>query len=205
MSPLKQARNLPVSSHSGVAWARNVANGEKTTPKEAIRVIKNWPVVNVANSDTVNVSSCISYKADGSPDKYGYLAERERNVIKWVKVLLDASNHDPEIMKMVEKSNILLKELNKTPKDVVRDYLSWIWDRTLADINRHSTAAERNNRKFKVVLAIPAIWSHDAKSKMLQAARAAKLPDNIQLVTEPEAAALAVLTGKENIYGLEVC
>lgn len=43
------------------------------------------------------------------------------------------------------------------------------------------------------MLAVPAVWIAGAKDRTIQAARAAGLPESIELVTESEAGALAVM------------
>jgi len=58
---------------------------------------------------------------------------------------------------------------------------------------------------MKVIMSVPAMWSPVAKEKTLQAAKQAGLGDNVILVSEPEAAALATLKEREEeSQGLDV-
>ncbi len=57
---------------------------------------------------------------------------------------------------------------------------------------------------MQVVLTVPAMWSHKAKDKTLKAAKAAAIPGEIKMVTEPEAAALATLKDKAEAKTLKV-
>jgi molecular chaperone DnaK (HSP70) len=54
------------------------------------------------------------------------------------------------------------------------------------------------------VLTVPAVWTAGAKDRTIQAARAAGVPESIELVTESEAGALAVLRDKAEMKDLDV-
>jgi molecular chaperone DnaK (HSP70) len=73
-----------------------------------------------------------------------------------------------------------------------------IWNYTKEDIRKVKGDSWVSIYELKVVLTVPAIWSHSAKDRTERVARAAGLPDNLSLVTEPEAAALAVLKDVKN-------
>ena len=76
--------------------------------------------------------------------------------------------------------------------------------RTIDHIQRVEGDAWETIYSLRVVLTVPAIWSPIAKEKTLRAAKTAGLPANIDLVSEPEAAALAVLKEKDKEKKLEV-
>jgi hypothetical protein len=85
------------------------------------------------------------------------------------------------------------------------DYLGLIWEYTKNDISERLRNSEWGKaHALRVILTVPAVWSATAKSRTLQAARTAGLPNNITLVPEPEAAALAVLRDKDKMRGTEV-
>jgi molecular chaperone DnaK (HSP70) len=89
---------------------------------------------------------------------------------------------------------------NKEPIDVVADYLKLLWQHTVNNMKRVLGAICIDVLPFKVVLTVPAIWRSYAYARMRQAAKIAGILDErlggettLQLATEPEAAALAIL------------
>lgn len=148
--------------------------------------------------------SVISYR-NGRVRNWGYEVELKDDSFRWVKILLEPNHKYAKTMADVRQSNELLTRLNKTAEEVVTDYLREIWTYTKADIRRRVDEEDwQTTYKVRIILTVPAMWSHAAKDKTLKAARAAGLPDSIRLVTEPEAAALATLADKAEDNSLSV-
>ena len=147
--------------------------------------------------------SSINY-VDGKPQKWGYTVGLTDESFKWIKILLEENHKYATAVEPVKDSNTLLTKINKKAHEVVADYLKLLWDYTLEDIQKfHPTFQEIF--RLRVVLTVPAMWSHAAKDKTLLAARLAGMPAPIKLVTEPEAAALATLRDKAEESSLRVC
>jgi len=86
-----------------------------------------------------------------------------------------------------------LKRIRKTAVEVVGDYLRHLWDHAKSCIENQAGAwSSRRWNDAKVVLTVPAIWSPRMRQKTYMAAHLAGLPPDIQLVGEPEAAALEI-------------
>jgi molecular chaperone DnaK (HSP70) len=150
------------------------------------------------------VPTIISYK-NGKPHNWGY----EVNVLneekfQWFKLLLDSNKKLTDDVEAVSSSRNLLKSLNKTAEDVAADYLRLLWQYTKDHIERNEGDSWELIYSLRVVLTVPAIWSPIAKEKTIRAAIMAGLPENIVLVAEPEAAALAVLKEKHDDNKLEI-
>ncbi|KAF2034234.1 actin-like ATPase domain-containing protein, partial [Setomelanomma holmii] len=160
-----------------------------------IRVINDWPnpVSTVATSDKVPTK--ISYE-DGKPHHWGDMVDFKEDCFRWFKLLLDPKNKIGRGSEAVLTSTKLLTKLNKTAEDVAADYLHLIWEYTKDDIQKVRGDDWASIYTVKAVLTVPAIWSPGAKDRTLRIAKKAGLPENITLVTEPEAAALAVLKEK---------
>lgn len=157
------------------------------------------------NASRDKVPSVIAYKEDGA-NIWGYAALADPSVLaaKWVKLLLEPNYRYSSVMQPVQNTKTLLTKLSKSPEDVVSDYIRNLWTYILEDIRTFHAEFERAF-SLRVVLTCPAIWSEAAKDKTLRAAKAAGLPaDQIMLVTEPEAAALAVLKDKTEEESLKV-
>jgi len=92
----------------------------------------------------------------------------------------------------VKTSNALLGTMNKTAQDVAADYLNFLWQYAEEDIRKHTQSGWKDIYSVKVVITVPAMWTPVAKDHTKKAALAAGITDNVSIVTEPEAAALAV-------------
>ena len=117
---------------------------------------------------------------------------------KWFKILLDPTSKFRGVAEPVVTSQNLLGSLDKTAEDVAADYLRLIWQYTKNDIQKLKGAEWERDYAVRVVLTVPAIWSPKAKDTTLRVAKAAGLPSAVQLVSEPEAAALAVLKDRND-------
>ncbi|KAF1830154.1 actin-like ATPase domain-containing protein [Decorospora gaudefroyi] len=176
------------TTYSGVSWAVN--GGIK-----AVRVINDWPNPSSTVATSDKVPTIISYQG-GSP-QWGFSVDNVRkDSFRWIKLLLDPKNQVGRSSEAVLTSMKLLGTLNKTAEDVAADYLRMIWNYAKEDIQKVRGDDWESIYTLKCVLTVPAIWSPVAKEKTLKIARMAGLPQNLNLVTEPEAAALAVLKEK---------
>ena len=182
--------------HSGVSWAVN--GGSKV-----IRLISNWPHPQAQNASNDKVPSSISY-VNGKPQKWGYIVGLNDESFRWIKILLEEDHKYAHMVEPVKDSNTLLRKVQKTAQEVVADYLKLLWEYTIDDIRKFHPDYQ-NIFSIRVVLTVPAIWSPAAKDKTQQAAKLAGIPGNIQMVAEPEAAALATLKDKVEENTLKVC
>ncbi|KAI9763899.1 MAG: hypothetical protein M1840_009011 [Geoglossum simile] len=82
-----------------------------------------------------------------------------------------------------------------TVVDVVRDYLSALYQHAMDSLYRKFERDVLNSTRIDFVLTVPAIWSDAAKKKTEDAARLAGIGNEhgLELLSEPEAAALYTL------------
>jgi molecular chaperone DnaK (HSP70) len=168
-----------------------------------VRLINNWPNPQARNATSDKVPSIISYK-NGKVDKWGYNVRANDESFRWIKILLEPDSKYTKVVEPVRKSNELLAKLGKTAVEVVSDYIREIWKYTMDDIQKRQGDDFREIYALKVVITVPAMWTQAAKEKTEQAAKLAGLPDDIAMVTEPEAAALATLKDKSDSDELAV-
>jgi molecular chaperone DnaK (HSP70) len=168
-----------------------------------IRLITDWPHPESRLPNNEKVLSSICYK-NGKPSRWGYKAELGDNSLKWIKVLLEPSPRFAEKVALIKKSNELLQRLNKTADDVVADYLRLLWQYTLKDIRESKGSDYASKFDLQVFLTVPAIWSDEAKNRVLSAGKAAGLPPNTTCISEPEAAALYVLRKRAEENAIKV-
>lgn len=184
-----------MTRHSGVSWAVN--GGTKN-----IRLINNWRDPEALNASKEKVPSLITYM-NGKPERWGYDVGLKDESFKWIKILLEENHEYATIVQFVQTSDTLLRKVHKTAQDVVADYLKLLWEYTIEDIRKFYPDYE-DLFNLRVVLTVPAMWSPAAKDKTSGAAKLAGMPDTINLVTEPEAAALATLRDKSEESQLKV-
>ena len=129
--------------------------------------------------------------------KWGYHVRDQDNdafQFRWMKILLDPSHKYYKEAPRMREMVAALATLGKSAEDVVSDYLKCFWDHTVQTLRRKHE--ELTQYTWQVVLTVPAVWSPSARDKTLKAAIKAGMPEDLQLVTEPETAALAVLKDK---------
>ena len=181
---------LTRSSYSGVSWAINGGN-------KKIRVVNDWPnpISTVTTSD--KVPSAISYQ-NWKHHHWGYSVDTiKEQSLSWFKLLLDPKNKVGKKSDRVLNTYKQLEALNKSPEDIAIDYLRMIWQYTKEDIRKLKGDDWTDSYSVRAVLTVPAIWSPGAQDKTLKIARKAGLSENVSVVSEPEAAALAVLREKK--------
>jgi molecular chaperone DnaK (HSP70) len=147
------------------------------------------------------VPTIISYK-DGKPHNWGYCVDSAEKInFKWFKILLDPGHRLRNKAEPVLNSMRLLRGLNKTAEEVATDYLRLLWEYTQDDISRFQGDNWRAIYRLKVILTVPAIWSLPGKENTRKVALSAGLPVDVSLVSEPEAAALAVMKEQDGQGG----
>lgn len=82
--------------------------------------------------------------------------------------------------------------------EVAADYLGLLWQHVLDRLQKRVTKSVLDSRPLRIILSVPAVWSHTAQEKTRRAAIKAGLllPRKggltaLELVSEPEAATLA--------------
>lgn len=160
-----------------------------------MRLINDWPdpISAIANSE--KVPTVISYDEDGEPENFGYSVPATGQGLRWFKLLLDPK-HSYARTREARAAQRALQNMNITAENAAADYLRMIWAYTKADITRVKGDGWEPVYALKIVLTVPAIWTPAARDRTKRVAVMAGIPGNIVLVTEPEAAALAVLKDK---------
>lgn len=150
------------------------------------------------------VPSRIAYSDENSgcsSNQFGYDVLPKMKSYSWTKLLLDESTsfskygrHD---MARSEGTGLMKLPPNKTATDVAGDYLREIYKWTKRYIEKRIGPEVTAVTPFEFWLTVPAIWTDKAKAATEEAARAAGFAsregDEIYIISEPEAAAVAVL------------
>ncbi|KAF2154316.1 actin-like ATPase domain-containing protein [Myriangium duriaei CBS 260.36] len=176
------------TTFSGVAFGK-LSN--LTIDPDKIDVIKAWPGENAFTSE--KVPSLLIFAGRNSPTKWGLEAQGNSEAFQCFKLFLDDRQEFPP---WAEKYTQLtqLRVLNKTPADVVTEYLRHVFEFSQEKLGERYPEDVLAVTAVKYVLTVPAIWSDAAKQATLDAAKSAGIPGDMTLVSEPEAAALYALT-----------
>ncbi|KAF4959813.1 hypothetical protein FGADI_1315 [Fusarium gaditjirri] len=188
------------TTYSGIAWCRAGENNE-------IKFITNWEKLSFAQADKQKVPSAILYHHlnDEKPE-WGATTPHDDNVIRWFKLLLVDEKDLPDHIRhsvQLKTARALMLKVNKTPVQILGDYLRQLWRHCHKNIVRAEGSRMMNVSVVHLVVTLPAIWPHYVRSRMTEALGLAGLLDinragqtTLTFISEPEAAALTCL--KEN-------
>ena len=167
------------------------------------------------------VPSQIAYKAENERldrDTWGYEVPMGAKRYCWTKLLLDqraeATRHDDPSLKLGSSTAGFPMPDGKVPSDVVADYLSHLYKHCMAYLEKKMTPQIFQVTAIEFWFTMPAIWSDEAQYATKAAAEQAgfgtsptRLNDSINMITEPEAAALSSLKMSTDKFDdlLEVC
>jgi molecular chaperone DnaK (HSP70) len=152
----------------------------------------------------VKAPSRIAYTADNpsvQTRRWGYQVQPGMIAYSWTKLLLDQNTsltrYDDAKLEDASHSGILKLPEGKTAVEVVADYLSEVYQHILKTIAKQITEETLSITPLEFWFTIPAIWSDQAQSATRKAAQLAGFGsrpcDNIFMISEPEAAAIAAL------------
>lgn len=165
-------------------------------------VVRNWKGELPGNTTSNKVPTLIAYDDDGKPHwGFDIPSELDDATVKWVKLALEPEIHargtfndtgiiDPDISKRT------LERLRHGAIEAASDYVRLLWEHVQAQIINEHSQATYNFAEKSVVFSVPAVWSETARHNTYLVAAGAGLasPDlNLQTISEPEAAAMAVL------------
>ena len=146
-------------------------------------------------------------------DKWGFSVDQGLKSCSWTKLLLDKdahpSSYDDPRLRNPDRSMRL--PANKSARDVCRDYLAGLYTYTVERIEKHIGSDVFKASPVECWITVPAIWLPKAQLATKEAAREAgfgsRPGDSIQIIPEPEAAALAALkqfTRPEALHAIHV-
>ncbi|KAF2102979.1 hypothetical protein NA57DRAFT_71960 [Rhizodiscina lignyota] len=182
------------TTFSGAAWAWS----ERIKDKHEL--VMKWEGLQ-GQRTSAKVPTQILYK-DGEI-RWGFNIPPDEKPLRFFKLLLlEKQDMKKEVREShyVKEAEEMIRKLNKTPVDVVADYLKMLWEHTKQEMINSEGRHQVEGQPFLVVITFPAIWPYYAQDRMKQAATAAGILDRrhggmtrLELCPEPEAAALAVM------------
>ncbi|KAJ6155810.1 hypothetical protein N7470_006376 [Penicillium chermesinum] len=178
---------------------------------ENIHVIRTWPGPARVQDETWKTPSRIAYKREnlslGEQDvAWGYQVTPRMKSYTWTKLLLDNQKKhilSIEDLDIIQGHGLLaVPSFKRQPREVCADYLAEIYTYIISYLERRLTHEILGETSLVFYFTIPAIWSDKAKQDTWDAARVAgfgsRPKDDINMITEPEAAALATFSSFSN-------
>lgn len=175
-----------------------------------VEVINNWFNGQRKNEQLEKVPSQIAFEVDNAgfdTDRWGYEVPAGSKSYTWFKLHLD-SNADKSLFDSDELSKGLgsmLRNLpdNMTAGQVTTAYLTNIYHHLMGELDKRHTTDVRDATPIDFWLTVPATWQEAAVDMTRTAAKdagfASRDGDTLNIITEPEAAAIAVLTSAVQI------
>ncbi|KJK67278.1 Hsp70 protein [Aspergillus parasiticus SU-1] len=168
------------TTFSGIAWAFEGSVDE-------LEVISAWP--GGGNRTSVKVPSVISY--DGQRTYWGYQVRPFTEAFRGVKLLLDENQETKYTPSLASKALLVKHKTNAV--QVMADYLKYLVEYAKSVLQRRFGIPAKD-MDLRFTLTVPAVWSDTAKDRTMNAAIKANIrPQDVTLVSEPEAAALYTL------------
>lgn len=194
---------LTFSSYSGIAYA---FSGDT----KKIDIMMSW---DDTNNDYVKIPSAIKFTRHD--DIWGVDAKNLSDALKWFKLtLLNPPDLDVGLRNSVHIQNAraALQALDMLPVEAISAYMEHVWEHCIEKLKVAEGEETVDTSRFHVVFTVPAIWPNYARQLMQEAVEQAGILKKRTIgrtehdfVSEPEAAALATLSGIEGRHNIEVC
>lgn len=178
----------------GVSWV-STATGSSV---DDVMLINDWGGKTKTADYNWKAPTVVAYRDENTAismqeDKWGFGVEPNMVAWSWMKLLLDkdqAKTHYDDAFQEVKEHP------NKEPEEMICDYLRCVYRFLIWKLG-HRTGNLSQALPFEFWFTTPAIWSDKAKDATKRAALKAgfgsRPGDQIFLIQEPEAAAVAVL------------
>lgn len=166
-----------------------------------IELVNIWP----GKREVVNkVPTRLAYASENKDlksDRWGFAVTGKMHSYCWMKLLLDSSaklsDFDDPALNDMYGSGMMRTPTNKSPEELCTDYLGCLHEFIEGELIKRFSRGIYENTSIKYRVTVPAIWSDAAKaatrSAVISAGFGSRLSDTIELISEPEAAAVAAL------------
>ncbi|TPX16453.1 uncharacterized protein E0L32_003747 [Thyridium curvatum] len=168
------------------------------TRVEDVEILDQW---GSTNSHQKQVPSRIAYEPSVT---WGYGVEPGQIAYCWTKLLLDKdappTEHDDRLLRTDLGPGFKALYKKKSAQRVVQDYLELLYQHIMSELTRKLSGPILNLTPIHFWFTYPALWSVKAQSATKDAALAAgfasRRSDEIHLIKEPEAGAIACLSAQ---------
>ena len=204
--PSKPVRNKIIvgvdygTSYSGLSFVSAV-----NCDARDIQVVTDWAGGVRKNEQLEKVPSKYAYALENeglSDDKWGYEVEPWMKSYSFTKLLLDdhASRTEFDNPHLQEKvgNGLMRLPFHKTAQELASDYLRCLYKHLMAKLEKIVGRLMLKETPVHFWFTVPATWGDEATDATREAARSAgfqsRRNDGLFIITEPEAAAMAILS-----------
>lgn len=124
--------------------------------------------------------------------RWGFQVRPDEQRIRCMKLFLDPNQPMPSFLS-ISDIKAQLATSGKDIKGVVADYLSAVFAHTNEILIRRYGPLFVQTTPLKIILTVPAVWSDAAKDATMKAAVEAGMGNDLNMISEPEAAAVYAL------------
>ncbi|KAK4892651.1 hypothetical protein LTR27_008927 [Elasticomyces elasticus] len=198
---LEQCHARCAITANGIFLGVSFGTTDKTSADD-INVIRTWP----GKDGEWKVPSRIAYANENSKvgltqNAWGYQVEPTMTSCSWTKLLLDMgaehNAHDDPSLQLAVDQGMLRLPPDVSPQQVCSDFLKEVHTYMTARLTKQVSKQVLDSTPVDCWLTVPAVWSDQAQSATRAAARAAgfggRPQDTINIISEPEAGAIAAL------------
>lgn len=142
---------------------------------------------------------------DANEFRWGFQIKEGEERQKWIKLELDGAETRAAcgLASQYPDKDAAPPSYSRTAEQMVTDYLKALCKHTV-DILKHKFGEGAvNSTPFRYIVTVPAIWSDSAKAKTRRCAEQAGMGSVVQMISEPEAAAVYSLDMMDP-HGLEI-
>lgn len=165
------------------------------------------------NEDHVKIPSVIDFSSQNVI--WGLDAKNLPDALRWFKLaLVNPSDLDVGVRDsaQINDARRALHDLGMTPEEAISTYMKHVWEHCIEKVKVAEGEETVDTSRFHVVFTVPAIWPNYARQAMEKAVKDAGILKRRKagrtehdFVSEPEAAALATLSGIDGRHNTEVC
>ena len=194
------------TTYSGISFVTSVNSDARD-----VQVVTEWTDGVRKNEQLEKVPSKYAYaiENDGiTEDKWGYEVEPWMMSYSWTKLLLDENASETEFdnphLQAQVGNGLMRLPSHKTAQDVASDFMKCLYKHTMAKLEKTLTKSMLKETPVHFWFTIPATWDDEATDATREAARMAGFEsrglDELFMITEPEAAAMAILSNSIEKY-----
>lgn len=170
-----------------------------------VKVIKEWPGVARKNEQLDKAPSRIAFaieNEEAASDRWGYDVDASMKSYSWMKLLLDdnalPTEFDSNQLHGKIAKGLLTLPADKTAEDVAAAYLQCMYQHVMDVLTKVYSAEILKVTAIDWWFTVPATWQDAANDATRNAAARAgfgsRKGDELYMITEPEAAAVAILS-----------
>lgn len=175
-----------------------------------IEVISDWSGAACQNETLEKVPSRIAFAHENKgmdKDKWGYQVEPGMKSYSWTKLLLDAgaltTQFDSEALSGKLDQGLFHLPTDVTAQQVAAAYLSHLYQYTMEKLTKLYSEKMMKVTSIDFWFTKPATWQESSNDATYMAAKSAgfggRSGDRLFMITEPEAAAMAILSRSHEV------